>query len=95
MYPQARLRQAIRPGLGKLISEFGERLAISAPERVDATIVEGLNAIVALVDADRMCWYEVEEESANLVQKYSATARQAPHLPRSFRPGKCRISRNF
>ena len=88
MYPQTRQRQARRHALGKQISEFGERLAVSPLERVDATIVEGLNAIIELVEIDRICWYEVEEESAALVHKYTASTGHAPLSPRLIPPQK-------
>jgi PAS domain S-box-containing protein len=85
---QPRQRQARRHALGKRISEFGERLAVSPQERVDATIVEGLNAIIELVDADRICWYEVDGESGALLHKYTASARHAPLSPKVIPPGK-------
>jgi hypothetical protein len=44
---------------------------------VNATIVEGLNAIIGLLDADRICWYEVEEESAALLLEFTTSARKA------------------
>jgi PAS domain S-box-containing protein len=88
MFPGTRQRRARRHALGKEISEFGERLAVSPLERVDATIVEGLNAIVGLVAGDRICWYEVEEESASLLHKYTASTRHAPHSPKVIPPGK-------
>jgi len=74
--------------LGKQISEFGERLAVSPQERLDAVIVEGLKDIIKLVDADRICWYEVDENSTALLHKYTATARQAPLSPKEIPPGK-------
>jgi PAS domain S-box-containing protein len=86
--PQAGQRQASQHALGKQISEFGERLAVSPPGRIDATIVEGLDAIIKLVDADRICWYEVEEESAALLHKYTSSARHAPLSPKVIPPGK-------
>ena len=77
-YKQARQRQAPQHVLGKRVSEFAERLAVSPIERVDTAIVEGLNSIVELVDADRICWYEVEEGSGALLHRYTASARNAP-----------------
>jgi len=77
-YKQARERQARQHAFGKRVSEFAERLAVSPLERVDTAIVEGLNSIVELVDADRICWYEVEEGSAALLHRYTASARNAP-----------------
>lgn len=87
-YKQARERQARRHALGKRISEFGERLAVSPLENTDTTIVEGLNSIAELVDADRICWYEVDEDSAALLHKYTASAQDAPHSPRFVPPEK-------
>jgi PAS domain S-box-containing protein len=77
-YKQQRDRQARQHALGKRVSEFGERLAVSPLESADNAIVEGLNSIVELVGADRICWYEVEEESATLLHRYTASARNAP-----------------
>jgi PAS domain-containing protein len=88
MHTQARQPQARRHALGKQISEFGERLAVSPLDHVDATIVEGLNTIIDLVDADRICWYEVEEESAALLHKYTAGAKHAPLSPKVIPPGR-------
>ena len=80
---QARERQAKQHVFGKRVSEFAERLAVSPLERVDTAIVEGLNSIVELVDADRICWYEVEEGSGALLHRYTASARNAsPSLKR-------------
>ena len=88
MHIQARQREDKRQSLGRQISEFGERLAVSPVERVGATIVDGLNAIIELVNADRICWYEVEEESAALLHKYTASVRHAPLSPKIIPPGK-------
>jgi PAS domain S-box-containing protein len=77
-YKQARDRQARQHGFGKRVSEFAERLAVSPLERVDSAIVEGLDSIIGLVGADRICWYEVEEDSATLLHRYTASTRNAP-----------------
>lgn len=74
--------------LGKRISEFGERLAVSPTELIDSAIIEGLNRIVELVETDRICWYEVEENSGVLQHKYTACVRQAPMSPKVIHPGK-------
>ncbi len=87
MYPLIPRRQVKRRALGKQISDFGERLAVSALEQVDSAIVAGLNAIISLVDADRLCWYEVDEHSANLRHLYTASARNAPLSPKVIAPG--------
>lgn len=88
MYPQALQPDAKRHALGKQMSEFGEQLAVSPQEHLDAVIVKGLNAIIRLVDADRICWYEVDEKSTALLHKYTGTARQAPLSPKEIPPGK-------
>jgi len=77
-YKQAGDRQARQHGLGKRVSEFAERLAVSPLERVDSAIVEGLDSIIGLVGADRICWYEVEEDSAALLHRYTTSTRNAP-----------------
>ena len=45
-----------------------------------------MNAIIGLLDADRICWYEVEEESAALLHKFTASAREAPVSPKAIPP---------
>jgi len=77
-YRQARDRQARQHALGKRVSEFAECLALSPPESVDDKIIEGLRPIVELVAADRICWYEMEEESAALLHRYTASISSAP-----------------
>lgn len=84
---QTRDRRARRHAVGKRIAELGERLAVSPPERVDATIVEGLSRIIESVGSDRICWYELDEQSFALLHKYSATARNAPQSPKIIPPG--------
>lgn len=88
MHPQARQRRARSHALSKQISQFGEHLAVSAHDRVDATIVEGLNAIIQLVDSDRICWYEVEGQSTALLHKFTACAGNAPASPKVVPPEK-------
>jgi PAS domain S-box-containing protein len=88
MCPRSQHHESRRHALGKRISEFGERLAVSPQERVDTAIVEGLTAIIRLVDADRICWYEVDEKSTALLHKYTASARPAPLSPKIIPPGK-------
>lgn len=75
--------------LGHRISEFVERLAVSPLEHVDATIAEGLQGIIQLVGADRICWYEVDEGSTSLLHKYTAASRvEAPMSPKIVPPAK-------
>jgi len=80
--------EAKRHELGKRISEFGERLAASPAESVEATITEGLTCIVELLDADRLCWYEVAEDSSMLLHKYTGSVREAPSPPKTIPPGQ-------
>lgn len=80
-YKQTREHQARRHALGKRISEFVERLAVSPPEQVDATVPDGLRSIIESIDGDRICWYEVEEGSGALVHQYTANTRPAPLSP--------------
>jgi len=81
-------REEKRDALGKRISEFGERLAGSSPEVLDATISEGLKSIVEVLSADRLCWYEVAEDSAVLLHKYTGTVREARSSPSTIVPEK-------
>ena len=78
---------AKRDAVGKRIAELGDRLAISPLECLDATIVEGLNRIIESIGSDRICWYELDEQSLALLHKYSATARNAPQSPKIIPPG--------
>ena len=87
-HKQARGRQARGHALGKCIAEFAEGLAASPAEHLDTTVVEGLKSIISLVAADRICWYEVEQESGALRHMYTASARQAPLSPKVVPPGK-------
>jgi len=88
MNPLLRPLQARWQILGRQISEFGEHLAVSPLDEVDATILNGLNSIIQLVDADRICWYEVEGQSGSLLHKYTASTPDAPHSPKIVQPGK-------
>jgi PAS domain S-box-containing protein len=81
-------REEKRDALGKRISEFGERLAGSSPELLDATISEGLKSIVEVLNADRLCWYEVAEDSAVLLHKYTGSVREARSSPNTIVPEK-------
>jgi PAS domain S-box-containing protein len=74
--------------LGKRIFEFVERLAVSPLDSIDASIVEGLESIVQLVETDRICWYEFDEASAVLLHKYTASARPTPTSPKFIPPSK-------
>ena len=86
-HAQALERESKRHLLGKRISEFGERLAGSPPQELDTTITGGLTSIVALLNADRLCWYEVAEDSAALLHKHTGNVRQAPPSPKTILPG--------
>ncbi len=85
MHQVQRERESRRHALGKRISEFGEQLAVSPLDQIDATIREGFGAIIELVEADRICWYEVEEESGALLHKYTGCNRDAPLLTKIYR----------
>lgn len=88
MCPQVRENRSKRHAVGKRIAELGELLAVSPLERVDETIVAGLSGIIESVGSDRICWYELDEQSSALLHKYSATARNAPMSPKIIAPGK-------
>jgi len=85
-HAQALNREAKRHALGKRISEFGERLAGSAPDALESMITQGLTGIVELLNADRLCWYEVDEDSAVLRHKFTGSVRQAPSSPKTVLP---------
>ncbi len=87
-HEQARDLQARQHALGKRISEFGERLAAGPLDQVDSTILAGLNGMIELLDADRICRYEVEEDSGALLHKYTASERPTPQSPKTILPGK-------
>ena len=78
--------EARRHALGKRISEFGERLAGSPPEALDSDIRLGLTSVVEVLDADRLCWYEVAEDAPILLHKYTGNVRQAPSSPKTILP---------
>lgn len=85
---QALDRELKRDGLGKRILGFGERLAASSSDELHTTIVEGLSSVVEVMNADRLCWYEVAEDSAVLLHKYTGSVRQAPSSPKTILPEK-------
>ena len=87
-HEQARELQARQQAIGKRISEFGERLAAGPLDQVDSTIIAGLNSMIELLDADRICWYELEEDSGALLHKYTASKRPTPQSPKIILPGK-------
>jgi PAS domain S-box-containing protein len=83
MPPQARKRQSRLRALKKRITEFGQRLAVSPLEHIDDVVVEGLKGIVKCVGTDRICWYELDEESSALLHTYTAAClRRAPMSPK-------------
>jgi PAS domain S-box-containing protein len=83
---RSRARQSRNVILGKRVSEFVERLAVSPVSLVEATILDGLDSLVGLVDTDRICWYELDEASSTLLHKYTASARPAPPSPKNIPP---------
>jgi len=82
MCPQSPQTKTKREILGKRICEFGERLAVSPLELIEANLVKGLHHIIQSVGSDRICWYEVDEASAAIVHKYTASANGAPLSPK-------------
>jgi PAS domain S-box-containing protein len=85
-HTQALRRETKRRGLGERISEFGERLAGSTPEAVESTIAEGLKSIVEFLNADRLCWYEVAEDSATLLRRFTGSLCEMPSSPEMILP---------
>jgi PAS domain S-box-containing protein len=86
MPPQARKRQSRLRVLKRRIAEFGQRLAVSPLEQIDDVVVEGLKGIVKCVSTDRICWYELDEESAALLHTYTVCVRSAPMSPKRIPP---------
>ena len=87
-YRQSHRQQSSRLALGKRIAEFGERVAVTPLEAIDAAIVDGLNSIIELLDADRLCWYELNEDTSSLLQRYTACAAQPPLSPKMIPAGE-------
>ena len=87
MPPQARQSKS-RLALRKRIAEFGLRLAVSPLDHIDEVIVEGLDGIVRLLGSDRICWYELDEDSAALLHTYTACAHRTPPSPKHIPPAK-------
>jgi PAS domain S-box-containing protein len=80
---QARKRQSRLRALKKRITEFGQRLAVRPLEHIDDVVVEGLKGIVKCVSTDRICWYELDEESSALLHTYTAASfSRAPMSPK-------------
>jgi PAS domain S-box-containing protein len=69
---------ALRCALGKQIGEFWEDLTVSPPERIETAIRKGLEGIAKVADADRICWYELNEQSGELRCLFSATGIAQP-----------------
>jgi PAS domain S-box-containing protein len=68
--------------LGKQIAEFWQDLATSPPERVEAGVQKGLERIIEVADAERICWYELDEGSSELVRLFTAAkSENAPLSP--------------
>jgi PAS domain S-box-containing protein len=70
--------------LGKRVSEFCERLAVSPLDQVDTSITDGLNHIIEAVNTDRICWYEVAEDSVTLLHKYTAGTSDIVSSPKTI-----------
>jgi PAS domain S-box-containing protein len=89
MPAQARKRQSKLRVLKKRVAEFGQRLAISSLDHIEETVVEGLKGIVKCVDTDRICWYELDDESADLLHTYTAACLlRVPMSPKRIPPTK-------
>ncbi len=93
MHPPAQNSQAGLHALGRQISQLGERLALSAPEHVEATIVEGLDGIVELVEGDRICWYEVDEEAGCVAAQIHGERRAGAAIAKGDSDGQNAVSR--
>jgi PAS domain S-box-containing protein len=79
-----RARQLLdtKSALGKQIAEFWQDLATSPPDRVEAGIQKGLERIIQVADAERICWYEFDEGSCELVRLFTAAkSANAPVSP--------------
>jgi PAS domain S-box-containing protein len=86
---RARRVLALKSALGKEIAEFWQDLATSPPERVEAGIQKGLERIVKVADAERICWYEFDESSCELVRLFTAAGEEhAPLSPAIVTPSQ-------
>jgi PAS domain S-box-containing protein len=86
-----RTRQLLtrKSALGKQIAEFWQDLATSPPELVETGIQKGLERIVNVVDAERICWYEFDESSNELLRLFTAArAEDAPLSPAIVTPSQ-------
>ena len=78
-----------KSALGKQIAEFWQDLATSPPELVEAGIQKGLQGILKVAEAERICWYEFDESSAELVGLFTAArAEDAPLSPVMVTPSQ-------
>jgi len=79
---QDRKLLARQSALGKQIAEFWEDLTRRPPESVEAGIQSGLQGIARVADADRICWYELDERSGELCRLFTtARGERAPASP--------------
>jgi PAS domain S-box-containing protein len=86
---RAREVSAQKSALGKEIAEFWQDLVISSPERMEASIQRGLERIVKVADAERICWYEFDENTQELVRLFTAAgAENAPLSPAIVAPAQ-------
>ncbi|MGH9796462.1 MAG: PAS domain S-box protein [Candidatus Acidiferrales bacterium] len=83
---RAQASLASRYELEKHITQFSAQLAASAPERIDLTIQEGLDGTLDFVDADRICWYVVRDNSPDLVRIFSCKRHGVSPSPESVTP---------
>jgi len=71
-------QRALRCALGKQIAEFWEDLTVSAPGQIETAIRKGLEGIAKVADVDRICWYELNEQSGELRCLFSASSIAEP-----------------
>jgi len=69
---------ALRCALGKQIGEFWEDLTVSPPELIETAIRKGLEGVGKVAGADRICWYELNEQSGELRCLFCATGIARP-----------------
>lgn len=86
---RSRQMLARRCALGKEISEFWQDLATSAPDSIEAGVQKGLQRIIKIADAERICWYEFDNGSNELVRLFTAASSEsAPVSPSIVAPSQ-------
>jgi PAS domain S-box-containing protein len=80
---------AKRCALGKQIAEFWQDLATSPPASVEVGVQKGLERIIKTADAERICWYEFDNGSNELVRLFTAASSEtAPLSPSIVAPSQ-------